>query len=189
MVWLSDRAHAFLASPNPGPNAPLSDRCGNSTQPDANAEAAVNAWTAAGFEPSQLVLGIAAYGIISTSNTTKLRTRSKRGSPTLVTDDGEEQGQIRFSSLVKQGALISENALGQQKFVARPGSTRHWDGCSCTPFLVSTNQLVSYDDPESIGLKAEFVMKKGMLGTSMWDATGDTPDNDLTKSVWAKYGY
>ncbi len=189
LTWLSNRAHAFLASPNPGPNAPLSDRCRNSTQPHANAEAALNAWTAAGFNSSQLVLGIPAYGILSTSNATKLRTRSKRGSPALVTDDGEEQGQIRFSSLLKQGALVSEDAMGQRKYVARPGSTRHWDECSCTPYLVSTNQLVSYDDPESIGLKAEFVRKNGMLGTSMWEATGDTPDNVLTKSVWAKYGY
>ncbi|SJL01798.1 uncharacterized protein ARMOST_05121 [Armillaria ostoyae] len=155
----------WSASPNPGPNAPLSDRCRNSTQPDANAEAAMNAWTAAGFKLSQLVLGIPAYGILSTSNATKLRTRSKRESPTLVTDDGEEQGQIRFSSLVKQGALVLEDTLGQRKFVAPPGSTRHWDRCSSTPFLKSTNQLVSYDDPESIGLKAEFVMKNGMRGT------------------------
>ncbi|PBK72768.1 glycoside hydrolase family 18 protein [Armillaria solidipes] len=179
----------WSASPNPGPNAPLSDRCRNSTQPDANAEAAMNAWTAAGFKLSQLVLGIPAYGILSTSNATKLRTRSKRESPTLVTDDGEEQGQIRFSSLVKQGALVLEDTLGQRKFVAPPGSTRHWDWCSSTPFLKSTNQLVSYDDPESIGLKAEFVMKNGMRGTSMWEATGDTLDNVLTKSVWATYGY
>ncbi|KAK0191141.1 glycoside hydrolase family 18 protein [Armillaria mellea] len=178
------------ASSNPGPNAPLSDKCGNSTQPDANAKAALNAWTAAGFEPSQLVLGIPAYGTLSTSNATKLRTRSMHGSPTLFTDDGKKQGQTRFCNLVKQGALVHEDESGQQ-FVASPGFTRYWDECSSTPFLRSTdtNQLVSYDDPESIGLKAEFVMKNEMRGTSMWEMTGDTLDNVLTKSVRAMYGY
>ncbi|KAK0490833.1 glycoside hydrolase family 18 protein [Armillaria novae-zelandiae] len=180
----------WSASPNPGPNAPLSDRCRNSTQPDANAEAAINAWTAAGFVPYQMVLGTAAYGVLSTSNATKLRTRSKRRSPAIVTDDGKTQGQIRFCSLIKQGALVPEDALGQQKFVGSSGFTRHWDECSSTPFLLSadTNQVVSYDDPESIGLKAEFVKKNGMRGTDMWEITGDL-NNVLTKSVWAKYGY
>ncbi|KAK0230974.1 glycoside hydrolase family 18 protein [Armillaria fumosa] len=182
----------WSASQNPGPNAPLSDRCRNSTQPDANAEAAINAWTAAGFDPYQLVLGIPAYGILSTSNATKLRTRSKRGSPTLVTDDGEKQGQTRFCSLIKQGALVPEDAQGQQKFVGSSGFTRHWDECSSTPFLRSadTNQLVSYDDPESIGLKAEFVKKNEMRGINMWELTGDTLDNILINAVRANlYGY
>lgn len=180
------------ASQNPGPNAPLSDKCGNSTQPDANAEAAMKAWTAAGFDSYQLALGIPAYGILSTSNATRLRTRSKRGWPTLVTDDGEKQGQTRFCSLIKQGALVREDAPGQQKFVGSSGFTRYWDECSSTPFLRSsdTNQLVSYDDPESIGLKAQLVKKNEMRGINMWELTGDTLDNVLINAVRANlYGY
>ena len=48
------------SSSTPGPNAPLSDGCGNSTQPLANAYAAVSSWTAAGMPASQLVLGVPA---------------------------------------------------------------------------------------------------------------------------------
>ena len=64
------------ASNSPGPNAPLSDACDNSTQPDANALAALRAWTAAGFSASQLVLGVPSYGYLSRSSATRLRTRA-----------------------------------------------------------------------------------------------------------------
>ncbi|KAK0468166.1 glycoside hydrolase family 18 protein [Desarmillaria tabescens] len=181
----------WSASPNPGPNAPLSDKCGNSTQPHANAQAALNAWTMAGFKLSQIVLGIPAYGILSTSNATGLRTRSKRGSPALAADDDQKQGEIQFRSLVDQGALsIRNDTSGQRYFVASPGFTRDWDQCSSTPFLRSldANQIVSYDDPESIGLKAKFVMENGMRGTSMWEMTGDTEYNDLTNAVRTMFG-
>ncbi|TFY60795.1 hypothetical protein EVJ58_g4912 [Rhodofomes roseus] len=48
---------AWGSSKTPGPNAPLSDACHNSTQPVASAAAAVRAWTSAGFPVDQLVLG------------------------------------------------------------------------------------------------------------------------------------
>lgn len=56
------------ASSTPGPNAPLSDNCKNSTQPEASAEAAVSSWTTAGFPVNQLVLGLPSYGYLSTSD-------------------------------------------------------------------------------------------------------------------------
>ncbi|KAF8192629.1 glycoside hydrolase [Pholiota molesta] len=63
------------SSSKPGPNAPLYDACNNSTQPNANAVAAYNAWTAANFPASKLVLGLPSYGYISSSTATHLRTR------------------------------------------------------------------------------------------------------------------
>lgn len=48
------------ASSTPGPNAPLSDGCGNSTQPLANAYAAVSSWTSAGMPANQITLGVPA---------------------------------------------------------------------------------------------------------------------------------
>lgn len=77
--FLIDSVHhcilLFAASPNPGPNAPLNDACRNSTQPAANAQAAVKAWTSAGFPASQLVLGVPSYGYISRSTARNLHTR------------------------------------------------------------------------------------------------------------------
>jgi chitinase len=59
----------------PGPNAPLSDACQNSTQSGASAVAAVTTWTAAGFPASKIVLGVPSYGYVSRSSSTYLQTR------------------------------------------------------------------------------------------------------------------
>lgn len=74
-----------------GPNAPLSDACGNSQQPsvcnpsclgimltffpatDYSAQAAINQWTKAGFPASKLLLGLPLYGYVSNSTATSLR--------------------------------------------------------------------------------------------------------------------
>ncbi|KAG6827754.1 hypothetical protein H0H92_010576 [Tricholoma furcatifolium] len=60
------------ASATPGPNAPLGDLCGTSKQPQANAEAALKQWTAAGFPASKLLLGLPLYGYVSQSSKTVL---------------------------------------------------------------------------------------------------------------------
>lgn len=60
------------SSSTPGPNAPLSDACGTSSQPQATAEAAFAQWTAAGFPAGQLLLGLPTYGYVSQSSKTKL---------------------------------------------------------------------------------------------------------------------
>jgi len=75
-------------------------------------------------------------------------------------------------------------------FVANGGFERHWDGCSDTPYLRSTasKQVVTYDDPESIGLKAAFAKQVGMLGVNLFDVHGDTDGWDLTDSARKSIG-
>lgn len=53
------------------------------------------------------------------------------------------------------------------------------------PFLRSsvTQQIVTYDDPESLGMKGAFVKEAGLLGVNMWDAHGDTREWDLIDSI------
>ncbi|KAJ7781110.1 glycoside hydrolase family 18 protein [Mycena metata] len=169
------------ASTNPGPNAPLSDNCKNSSQPEANAVAACNAWTRAGFPLQKLVLGVPSYAYISDSSATKLRTRAAN---VRLVGDG---GQIQFRDLVKQRALVRSSARDNfgPIFNGTGGFTRYWDKCSSTPFLrsPSAHQVVTYDDPQSLGMKAEFVKRMGMYGVNMFDVHGDTDAWDLTDSI------
>lgn len=132
-------AYALLASPTPGPNAPLSNGCGNSSQPLANAESAIRSWTNAGFSPRQLVLGIPAYGYVSRSTAKLLSSRDEGAgisnnmtisSVELQSDDGSsEGGQVSFQALVRQGALVRNNGGG---YDGGGGFERNWDGCSNT---------------------------------------------------------
>ncbi|KAA1466348.1 glycoside hydrolase family 18 protein [Dentipellis sp. KUC8613] len=232
------------SSSNPGPNAPLSDACHNSTQPGASADAAVRAWTAAGFPPNKLVLGVPSYGYISKSSATRLRGRQAaddastsgsdggggsddgndsgngsgssgngtntntgggggdgsgtfangtlpedpaRTSKQVLNDDGNAgDGQLQFRSLVSQGVLCPvKGAHGA--YNGCNGFTRYWDGCSNTPFLRSAGagQVVTYDDAESLGLKASYAHQRGILGVNMFDVHGDTDKWELVDSLRA----
>ncbi|KAJ6539469.1 glycoside hydrolase [Mycena capillaripes] len=166
------------SSVNPGPNAPLSDACNSSSQPEANAVAAYNAWTSAGFPASKLVLGVPSYGYVSTSTATRLRTR--RGARSVRLDaDGD---QIQFRDLCEQDALVRGP---NNTFNGNGGFTRYWDECSSTPFLrsPSSSQVVTYDDPQSLEMKATLAKQVGMLGVNMFDVHGDTDSWDLTDSI------
>ncbi|BGP38961.1 hypothetical protein JCM10450v2_002918 [Rhodotorula kratochvilovae] len=56
------------ASSTPGPNAPLRDDCSGSLQPNANMQSAINLWTKAGMPASKILMGIPAYGYVSSSS-------------------------------------------------------------------------------------------------------------------------
>ena len=179
--------NAAAASSNPGPNAPLSDACQNSTQPTANAEAAIKAWTAAGVPLSKLVLGAPSYGYISTSPVTRLRQRDQNASPPNVhalTDEGANEGQVQFRELVRQGVLRRDpTSLGG--YVGGGGFAREWDGCSSTPFLRSdaTGQIITYDDGQSLELKSAYAKQSGLLGINIFDIHGDTDEWELLASI------
>ena len=190
------------ASSKPGPNAPLQDACGNSTQPDANAVAAFQAWTTAKFPPCKLVLGLPSYGYISTSHAERLRTRSAfssipqkhwSDSVKVVNEDGSSDSQVQFRQLVGQGALVRSvppHGNGSPIFAPSGGFERRWDSCSDTPFLRSTSsgQVIPYDDPDSLGMKAAFARQAGMLGVNLFDIHGDTDEWDLLNSIRKSLG-
>ncbi|KAI0661066.1 glycoside hydrolase [Cubamyces menziesii] len=244
------------SSSDPGPNAPLSDACNNSTQDSASALAALRAWTAAGFPASQLVLGVPSYGYISRSSASLLRTRSlgtprarflwearrrqrrhrrrtqrhraarsqvlgwvsalvdktkekllppgKTATRVVNEDGGTDDGQVQFRELVRQGIVqpyldasntspaqsealraAVENREPRALFAGSSGFTRGWDACSSTPFLHSAaaEQVVAYDDPVSLEMKAEFARAAGMRGVNMFDVHGDTDEGDLVDAL------
>ncbi|KAF8759720.1 hypothetical protein RHS01_01519 [Rhizoctonia solani] len=180
----------FAKVPTPGPNAPLRDGCHNSTQPDASASASVAAWTSAGFPSYQITLGLPSYGYVQTSDARKLiRSRTaKLGNLRIRRDDGtpgtgsvrvqgegegDDSGQVQFkqlsmsehSSSIPMGIM---SALGVQ-----------------SPYLVSQNakQVVAYDDPQSLGMKAAFARGAGLRGVNMFDVHGDTENWTLTDAI------
>jgi chitinase len=106
---------------------------------------------------------------------------------------GEDGGQVQFNELITQGALIrNEPDAGNNAVVytSSGGFTRLWDDCSSTPFLRSEaiHQIISYDDPMSLGMKAAFAVRVGMLGVNMFDVHGDSAQWDLTDSVRRNLG-
>lgn len=103
-----------------------------------------------------------------------------------------EGDQIQFNQLVSEGALqlmsANKSSPWNSTFTASGGFTRYWDNCSSTPFLQSSqeDQVITYDDPESLYLKAAFVAGAGMRGVNLFDVSGDTGSSDLINSL--RYG-
>ncbi len=72
------------------------------------------------------------------------------------------------------------------------GSRRIWDDRAKVPYLVfdSWKTLVSYDDEESVGYKARYVLEKKAAGLIVWEITGDmmpdgrTPLLDVIQSTF-----
>lgn len=60
------------ASSSPGANAPLKNSCANSNQPTANELSAIEQWTAAGMPANKILMGVPAYGYVSSSTATTL---------------------------------------------------------------------------------------------------------------------
>lgn len=75
--WITVMNYDVWGSSNtPGPNAPLSDGCGNSLQPLANAYGALSSWTNAGFPAKKLMLGTAACVLLFESRISFLASRT-----------------------------------------------------------------------------------------------------------------
>ncbi|KAF8450557.1 glycoside hydrolase superfamily [Boletus edulis BED1] len=170
---------AYSTRQPPGPNAPLSNACGSSSEPSQNAVGGYNAWTSAGFPPSKIVLGVPSYGYIIESNARRLSARSPYRA---YSEDGT--GQIQFQSLINQG-ILTQYPNGSFRAAESSGFTREWDECSATPYLRSNSaeQVISYDDIESLSIKAAWVKKMNMGGVNLFDVHGDTPQHHLVHAL------
>jgi len=118
-------------------------------------------------------------------------------------DGGTDDGQIQFRDLLRQGVLQSNSPSSQQSpssssqaqvfasrtlpnsFAAIAGFTRHWDACSNTPYLTSkaAKQVVTYDDAQSLEMKAMLAKQAGLRGVNMFDVHGDSDHWDLVDAL------
>jgi chitinase len=55
------------------------------------------------------------------------------------------------------------------------GFTRYWDSAASAPYLYNpaSRTFVSYDDPESLGLKCKYLLEHKLGGIMFWDYSGD----------------
>jgi chitinase len=65
------------------------------------------------------------------------------------------------------------------------GFVRYWDSVASAPYLYNpaTRMFVSYDDPESIAAKCQYVLKQDLGGIMFWDYLSDTADHALLNSI------
>jgi Chitinase len=61
-----------------------------------------------------------------------------------------------------------------------------WDALASCPYVETMRGVFfcGYDNPKSIGIKGEWVRKKGMLGLMYWEYDQDDDKSTLRKAVW-----
>ncbi len=66
-----------------------------------------------------------------------------------------------------------------------PTMTRFWDDAAQVPWLFDADKgvMISYDDPESMALKAQYVVDNGLGGVMFWEFTQDSDNYDLLGTV------
>jgi chitinase len=69
----------------------------------------------------------------------------------------------------------------------RNGFRRYWDDEAQAPFLYDGDTFITYDDPESLRLKAEYARRNGLAGVMFWEY-GHDRNGELLDSLFLSLG-
>jgi chitinase len=63
-----------------------------------------------------------------------------------------------------------------EMLLLNPEYVRYWDDEAKVPYLFNarTGRFISYDDPESVSIKVDYILEGGFGGAIIWDLSGDT---------------
>ncbi len=166
--WFNVMTYDFHGGwdPKTGHNAPLFAPVGDTTRFDTND--AVSAYLAGGVAGAKLVMGVPFYG---------------RGwSGVAATNDGLGQAATGTPMGTWESGVFDFKDL-KAHYGAAQGYVRHVDATAKVPWLynASAQVMISYDDPESIGVKADFAKTKGLGGVMFWELSSD--DGSLLDAV------
>ncbi|GJQ76426.1 hypothetical protein Trydic_g2141 [Trypoxylus dichotomus] len=163
-----------------GANAPLR------SSDTLSVEYTINYMIKLGANPSKLVMGLPFYGrtfLVNNAALSSVRQR-KLGEVSLSTGfQGPYTKEYGFMGYHEICLALRNRSLGY---------TRHWDDISRTPFAVSNEKVIVYDDAESITEKVKFAMVKGLAGCMIWsidtdDFRGDCPNYDANLGGHTKF--
>jgi chitinase len=153
--WVAVMTYDFhTGGTTTGYNAPLYDN-GDPHTPRHNTHAAVQGLLARGVPPTKLAAGLPFYS------------RGWRG----VNAPGPWQpGASPFQSGPYRGVVNS--------YVNAAGWQRTWDDIAKVPSLynAATREWISYDDPQSVRLKGEYIRSEGLAGGMFWELSNDNGD-------------
>jgi len=79
-----------------------------------------------------------------------------------------------------EGGFISWQKIKHERLGA-PGWERHWDTQAQAPWLwnAAEHSMISYDDPQSLAIKAEYVKRLGLGGIMYWEQRDDDDEQLL----------
>jgi chitinase len=159
--WINEMAYDFFNSltPTTGHQAGLyPSRFSAAT--DRNGDAAVKQYLAAGVPSAKIVLGVPFYGRGFAGVTSR--------------NNGIRQPYERYEGDHSYAELVGQ-------LIGKQGLTRYWDEQAQAPYLwnSASRTFISYDDSQSIAIKACYVRQKHLGGMMFWDLGSDRNDELL----------
>lgn len=150
----------FNAALSPTSSDPRPDVEGRLYQ---NVDGTVTTFLEAGVAADTLVVGMPFYG------------RGFTGVP--AENDGLYQP---FTGVI--GAQYRSIA---SDYLTSPAYERHWHEEAGVPWLYDRERgvMLSYDDPESIGRKTDYLVQRGLGGAMFWELAGDDADWNLLSAI------
>jgi chitinase len=159
--WINEMAYDFFNSltPKTGHQAGLY-LSEFSSATDRNGDAAVKQYLDAGVPSQKIVLGVPFYG------------RGFAG--VTARNNGINQPYEKYEGDHSYDELAD-------KFIGKQGFARHWDDRAQAPYLwnSASRTFISYDDAQSIAIKACYVREKHLGGMMFWDLSSDRDDELL----------
>lgn len=168
--WLNVMTYDMnnIFSPVSGFNAPLgADPRDPSPQPQRsrdNLTSAVRYYESQAVPPAKIMLGVAFYG---------------RGFTGV-----SAQNDGLYSRYAGGFAETPWKSIASQ-FLTSPEWVRHWSSTAQAPWLYNPSQHIffSYDDPRSLGIKADFARREHLRGVMIWVLGEDDPGNALLNAL------
>lgn len=142
-------------------HAPLYHNTDPSPQYKSSVDSSIRAWEQASFPMHKLVMGIPFYGYLYSS----------------VKDVNHGLYRTFSGSNSISYHLIEKNYLGKD------GYQRYFHPQSKVPWLFNGSTFLTYEDPESIESKTEYIKSKALGGAMVWELSQD-PDRVLLNEVY-----
>lgn len=134
----------------------------------------IDTYIAGGFPADSIVLGVPFYGRGWAIESSENNGLFQKG--TLPSGTGEGKGT--WEAGVFDCWEIEEKYLGEY------GYTRYFDETAQVPYVSNGEVWISYEDAESIKIKADYVKEKGLGGMMAWEFYGD--NNKALQTVIAQ---
>ncbi|WP_074407874.1 Ig-like domain-containing protein [Aquimarina megaterium] len=157
-----------------GHNAPVYPYTGAEV-PFFNWQSTLQKLVEAGVPKNKICFGAPFYGRgVVTEGTADLNSTTVKRSET-VQPDGPIQTAADYTNWPKEVYDGTPNYffIKQKALSPNSGWTRKWDNEAKVPYLVNGKYFLSYDDEESIAIKAQFINDNELAGTIIWTVYGD----------------
>ncbi len=173
--WLNLMAYDFHGSWDKTTNlhAALYGTAKDPGPDELNGHAAVQAYLQAGVPVDKIVLGVPFYG------------RGWAGVPDV--DHGLYQPTKGLpKGTWEQGAFDYKDLA--KNYADKNGYVRYWQEEAKEPWLYNAAKgvFITYDDAESLGIKADYVVEQGLGGVMFWELSAD--DGTLLGMLYSRLG-